>query len=106
MKKVVRDIVIDGRGWPPVDQKHGGRESFDPIGGSHGGMNQKRANNIVQCAKHPLSFAILGGCIRARGAKEDTMTSQEDGGGIVEELGAIICLKTVHRKTELCERKQ
>jgi hypothetical protein len=34
------------------------------------------------------------------------MTSQEDGGGIVEELGAIICLKTVHRKTELCERKQ
>jgi len=34
-------------------------------------MKQKRSNNIVQCAKHPLSFAVLGGCVGARGAKQD-----------------------------------
>ena len=102
MKKIVRNTVIDGRGWPPVDQKHGGGESFDPIGGRHGGMNQKRSNNIVQSAKHLLSFAILSGCVGARGAEEDAAASQEGGGGSVEELGAIICLKTAHRKTELC----
>jgi hypothetical protein len=48
---------------------------------------------IVQVVKHPLNFAILGRCIRARGAKENTTASQEGGGGIVEKLGAIICLK-------------
>jgi len=65
-------------------------------------MNQKRPNSIVQCAKHPLSFAILGGCVRARGAKKDAAASQEGSSGIVKELRAIICLKTAHRKTELC----
>jgi hypothetical protein len=65
-------------------------------------MNQKRANGIVQGAKHPLSFAILGGCERARGAEEDAAASQKGGGGIIEEFSAIICLKTAHGKTELC----
>ena len=65
-------------------------------------MKQKRANRIVQCAKHPLSFAVLGGCVGARGAKQDAAASQEGSGGIVDELGAIICLKTAHRKVELC----
>jgi hypothetical protein len=64
-------------------------------------MNQKRANNIVQSAKHSLSFAILSGCVGARGAKKDAAGNQEGGGGIVEELGAIICLKTTYRKPEL-----
>jgi hypothetical protein len=61
-------------------------------------MNQKHANNIVQSAKHSLNFAILSGCVGARGAKKDAVGSQEGGGGIVGELGAIICLKTAHKK--------
>ena len=65
-------------------------------------MKQKRANSIVQCAKHPLSFAVLGGCVGAQGAKQDAAASQEGSGGIVDELGAIIRLKAAHRKTELC----
>jgi hypothetical protein len=102
MEKMIWDTVVYEGGWPLVDQEHGGSESFDPIGGRHGGMNQKRANNIVQSVKHALSFAILSGCVGAQSAKEDAAASQEGGGGIVEELGAIICLKTAHRKTELC----
>jgi len=34
--------------------------------------------------------------------KENAVASQEGGGGIVEELGAIICLKIANSKTELC----
>jgi hypothetical protein len=83
-------------------QKHSGGKSFNPIGWRHGSIKQKRVNNIVQCAKHPLSFAILGGCVGARGAKQDAAASQEGSGGIVDELGAIICLKTAHKKAELC----
>ena len=65
-------------------------------------MNQKSANNIVQSANHPLSFAILGGCVGARGAKKDAAASQEGSSGIVKELRAIICLKTAHNIAELC----
>jgi hypothetical protein len=65
-------------------------------------MNQKRANSIVQCTKHPLSFAVLGRCVWAQGAKQDAVASQEGSCGSVEELGAIICLKTAYRKAELC----
>ena len=65
-------------------------------------MNQKRPNSIVQCAKHPLSFAILGGCVGARGAKKDAAASQEGSSGIVKEFRAVICLKTAHNIAELC----
>jgi aspartate ammonia-lyase len=65
-------------------------------------MNQKRPNNIVQCTKHPLSFAVLGGCVRTRGAKKDAVASQKGSGGIVKELRPIIGLKTAHRIAELC----
>ena len=65
-------------------------------------MNQKRPNNIVQSAKHPLSFAVLGGCVGARGAKKDAAGSQEGDSGTVNELSPIIGLKTAHRRTELC----
>ena len=65
-------------------------------------MNQKRPNNIVQSVKHPLSFAVLGGCVGARGAKKDALGSQEGGGGTINELSAIVGLKTAHRRVELC----
>jgi hypothetical protein len=44
----------------------------------------------------------LGGCVGARGAKKDAPGSQEGGGGTVNELSAIIGLKTAHRRAELC----
>jgi hypothetical protein len=65
-------------------------------------MNEKRANTIVQSPEHTLSLAILSGCVGARGAKKNAAASQEGGGDIVEELGAIICLKTADSRTELC----
>jgi len=65
-------------------------------------MNEKGTNCIVQCAKHALGFAVLSGCVGARSAEQDATTSQEGSIGIVEELGALICLKTAHRGTKLC----
>jgi hypothetical protein len=65
-------------------------------------MNQKCANNIVQGAKHPFSLAVLGGRVWTRSAQQYATASQEGSGGVVDELGAIICLKTVYRTTELC----
>jgi hypothetical protein len=102
MEEMIGNTVVDGRRRPPVDEKHGGGQGLNPIGRRHGGMNQERANNIVECAKHPLSFAVLGGCVGARSTKKDATASQEGGGGSVDELGAIICLKTAQRITELC----
>ena len=65
-------------------------------------MDQKHPNNIVPSVKHPLSFAVLGGCVGARGAKKDAAASQEGGSGTVSELDPIIGLKTAHRRAELC----
>jgi hypothetical protein len=62
-------------------------------------MYKKCPNNTVQCAKDPLSFVVLGGCVGAQSAEKDDAASQEGSSGIVEELRAIICLKTA---TELC----
>jgi hypothetical protein len=102
VEEMIWYTVIFGRGWPPVREEHSSGESFDPIGWRHGVMNQKRANTIVQSPEHALNLAILSGCVGARGAKENAAASQEGGGGIVEELGVIICLKTADIKTELC----
>jgi hypothetical protein len=65
-------------------------------------MNEKRTNNIVQCAKHPLSFAVLGGCVGTRSAEKDAVASQKGGCGMVKKLRPIIGLKTAHRIAELC----
>jgi hypothetical protein len=65
-------------------------------------MDQECTNNIVQCTKHPLSFAVLGGCVGARSAEKDATSSQEGSSGIVEELRVFICLKTAHKIVELC----
>jgi hypothetical protein len=65
-------------------------------------MDQKHLNDIVQSAKHSLSFAILGGCVGARGVKKDALGSQEGSGGTINELSAIVGLKTAHRRVELC----
>jgi hypothetical protein len=65
-------------------------------------MYQECPNSIVQCAKHALSFAVLGGRVGARSVEKDAATIQEGRSGIVEELRAIICLKTTHRVAELC----
>jgi hypothetical protein len=99
---MIGNTIMDGRGRPPVEEKHGGGESFGPVRGRHGGMNQERPNHIVQGAKQPLSFAVLGGCVGARGAKKNAAASQEGSSSIVDELRAIISLKTAQRIAELC----
>jgi hypothetical protein len=99
---MIGNTVMYGRGGPPVDQEHGGGKGLNPVGSRHGGMNQKCANNIVQGAKHPLSFAVLGGRVWTRSAQQYATASQEGSSGVVDELGAIICLKTAYRTTEMC----
>jgi hypothetical protein len=102
VKQMIGNTVMYGRGGPPVDQEHNGGKSLNPVGSRHGGMNQKCANSIVQGAKHPFSLAVLGGRVWTRSAQHDATASEEGSGGIVDELGAIICLKTAYRTTELC----
>jgi hypothetical protein len=99
---MIRNTVMYGRGGPPVDQEHSGGKSLNPVGSKHGGMNQKCANSIVQGAKHPFNLAVLGGRVWTRSARQYATASQEGSRGVVDELGAIICLKTAYRTTELC----
>jgi hypothetical protein len=65
-------------------------------------MNEKRTNNIVQCAKHPLSFTVLGGCVGTRSPEKNAVASQKGGCGMVKKLRPIIGLKTAHGTAELC----
>jgi hypothetical protein len=102
VKQMIGNTVMYGRGGPPVDQEHSAGKSLNPVGSRHGGMNQKCANIIVQGAKHPFSLAVLGGRVWTRSAQHDAMASQEGSGGIVDELSAIIFLKTAYKTTELC----
>ena len=104
MEKMIGYTVFHGRRCPPVEQKHSGRESLHPIGWGHGCINQKCANGVVQGAKHALSFAVLSRCVGARDTEKNLAAGQEGSGGIVDELGPIICVKTAYRKTELCVR--
>jgi hypothetical protein len=99
---MVGNTIMYGRRRSPVCEKHGGGESLGPIGRRHSRMDQKHLNDIVQSAKHSLSFAILGGCVGARGVKKDALGSQEGSGGTINELSAIVGLKTAHRRVELC----
>jgi hypothetical protein len=99
---MIGNTVMHGRGGPLVDQEHSGGKGLNPVGSGHGGMNQKCANNIVQGAKHPLSLAVLGRHVWTRSAQQYATASQEGSGGVVDELGAIIYLKTAYRTTELC----
>jgi hypothetical protein len=41
------------------------------------GMKEERANNIIESAEHPLGFAILWGCVRARETQDDAAGSEE-----------------------------
>ena len=66
---MIGNVIVDGRGGAPVEQNDGGRQSFCPIGGRHGGMDQEGANCIVQGAQHAFGLAILSGGVRARSAE-------------------------------------
>ena len=52
-------------------------------------------------AQHAFGLAILSGGVRARGAKKNATCSEERSSGIVDELGAVICLKAANRQAEL-----
>ena len=64
-------------------------------------MKQEGAHHVVECAQHPFSLVILCGGIRARGAKQDIVTSKEGRSGVVDELGAVVRLKTLDRQAEM-----
>jgi len=64
-------------------------------------MNQEGANDIVERAQYPFSFPILSRRVRARSAKKNAAASKEGRRGIVDELSAVIRLKTLDRQAEL-----
>ena len=66
---MIGNVIVDGRGGVPVEQNYSGSQSFRPVGGRHGGMDQEGANCIVQGAQHAFGLAILSGGVRARGAE-------------------------------------
>ena len=70
----------------PVEEEDGSSQGFRPITRRHGGVNQQGADHVVESAQHPLSFAILGRGVRARGAKQYAAASEEGGIGVVDEL--------------------
>ena len=64
-------------------------------------MDPEGANCIVQGVQHAFGLAILSGGVRARGAKKNATCSEERSSGVVDELGAVICLKVANRQAEL-----
>ena len=64
-------------------------------------MDEKGADGVVDGVKHTLSFAILLGSVGARMAKQNVATGQEGRHGIIDELGAIVVLKTLGNRVKL-----
>jgi hypothetical protein len=65
-------------------------------------MEEHGADGVVDCAEDAFGLAILWGGIRAGEAECSAMTGEESGGGVVNELGAIICLEGFGCGAKLC----
>jgi len=51
---------LERLGGQYVEKVCSGGESFDPVRGTHAGLEQKRAYNIVGGTNYALNFTVLG----------------------------------------------
>ena len=92
---------MDG-GGTPIEEEGGCDESLSPIGRWHGRMEEHGADGVVGGAEHAFSLAVLWGGIGAGEAEQNAMAGEERGGGVVNKLGPIICLKGFRCCAKLC----
>jgi hypothetical protein len=64
-------------------------------------MDKKRSDGVIDGVNHMLSFAILLGSVGARMVKQNAMTGQEGGDGVIDELSAIVSLKALGNRVKL-----
>ena len=53
------DRVVAWPAWPPIEQIGGGRQCIRPEGRRDGGLEQQRANAIIECADNALCTSVL-----------------------------------------------
>ena len=94
-------MLLLTRGGASIKRIRGCSKPLGPVGERHGSMDEEGADGVVDGAKHTLSFAILLGSVRARMAKQNAATGQEGRHGIIDELGAIVGLKTLGDRVKL-----
>ena len=76
-------------------------ETLSPEAGRQRGMDQKGAHDVIRCANHPLSLAVLRRGIRTRHAHLNTSREKERTGGGVVELTPVVTLDGLNGEAEL-----
>lgn len=77
MEKLKGSGVCCFSGGESVDQKGSCGQGFNPVGGWHECMNEKRADSVIQSMKHAFRLPILWGGVRAGEASANAMMSKK-----------------------------
>lgn len=76
-KRCVRACHTYGIRWKSITQIYGSLKALDPVPWQKVGLDQQRADDIINSLNDTLSFTILWRCVRARYLKGCALSSQE-----------------------------
>ena len=100
-KSVVWSGSRRSRGRKAVKQVGGGVEALNPETQGQRGLDQKGAHDVVRCANHPLSLAVLRRGLRTRHTQLNTPREEEGTCGGVIELTPVVTLDGLNGEAEL-----
>jgi len=92
-KQEIWSGVIARSARPTIEEVGSGLQSIRPECGRHGGMEEHRANAIIQCAQNTLGAAILWRHVRAGETENDAARGEEGSESGIVELLAVVRLE-------------
>ena len=92
MKSLIWCTVLKGFGRVKVEEKSGGVESFNPIGGWHACLEKKGAYYVICRANDTFGFAVLGRGVRAGHAKGGTEREKKQVSSGIVKFATIVAL--------------
>jgi hypothetical protein len=93
-EKMVRSVVVSWTAGPEVEKKGGSGEGFSPEARRDGGMEEERADAIVESTEYTLGATILLRGVGAGKLELNAVAREEGAGCCVVKFFSIVCLKT------------
>ena len=100
-KSVVWSGSRRSSGRKTVKQIGGSVEALRPEARGQKSLDQKGAHDVIRCAIHPLSLAVLRRGVRTRHTQLNTLREEEGTGGGVIELTPVVTLDGLNSEAEL-----
>jgi hypothetical protein len=103
--RCTKESMVRGGSWgggrnKPVEQLCGDVKTLRPKARGHRGLDQKGLLDIVRGTSHPLGLVVMGRSVQTRHADLNT-PREEEGAGVVIELGPIVTLDGLIGEAEL-----